>query len=160
MTTELSPDLLATTLEALPGWESDGKALWRDVHLDPETAAELQRQAAVDGGAMHHSPEVTDRGNGATRFSLSTNGSVTELDIAFASHLSDLVHRLNAAEPGIDAVRDDDVSVSSHSRNAGETASEAVGVPSGASFGSPIMPLAGKSAHSPEPGISNEQANP
>jgi pterin-4a-carbinolamine dehydratase len=103
--TILDDGLLTETLKALPGWQGDTHAIWRDLKLAPSVDAELRRQVAVDGGAMGHPPEVQDRGDGVTRYTLSTDGGVSELDIAFASHLSDLAHRIAASEPGIDAVR-------------------------------------------------------
>jgi 4a-hydroxytetrahydrobiopterin dehydratase len=112
MPTLLTDDLIAETLTALPGWTSDGTRLVRELHLPAKVDAELRRQVAVDGHAMGHLPTVEDLAEG-TRFCLSTEevGGVSELDVTMASHISDLAHRLNDSEPGIDAVRDDDVEV-------------------------------------------------
>ena len=112
MPTLLTDDLIAETLAALPGWTGDATALVRDLHLPAEVNTELRRQVDVDAHSMGHLPTVEDI-DGGTRFRLSTEevGGVTELDVMLASHISDLAHRLNDSEPGIDAVRDDDVEV-------------------------------------------------
>ncbi|MCU1595508.1 MAG: putative pterin-4-alpha-carbinolamine dehydratase [Frankiales bacterium] len=161
MTTNLSEELLVTTLQALPGWESNGSSIWRDVNLSPEDTQELRRQVSVDAGALGKEPEVTDRGNGVTRFTLGSAGGVTEVDIALASHLSDLMHRLKPTEPGVDAVRDDAPEIVSRATDgSGQTAPSPIGSASAGSTGSPVMPLAGKQPHSPEAGVSTEQSRP
>lgn len=98
MATLLDAALLTDTLKALPGWQGDSQGIYCDVTLPPEQDAELRRVVAVDAGAMGHPPLVEQR-DGATRFVLRTepDGGVTELDIAFASHISDLVKRLPTA---------------------------------------------------------------
>ncbi|MCW2598805.1 MAG: putative pterin-4-alpha-carbinolamine dehydratase [Frankiales bacterium] len=110
MPTVLDDALLSDTLQSLPGWEGDQQAIWRDVHLDDEQDAELRRQIETDSGAMHHPPQIEDRGDGTTRILLRTAeaGGVTEVDIALASHISDLAHRLKGSEPGVNAVRPGD----------------------------------------------------
>ena len=108
MPTPLDDTLLLETLQALPGWEGNTSAIWRDLQLAPAVDTELRRQVAIDGAAMRHAPEIQERGQGVTRFTLTTGGTVTELDIAFASHVSDLAHRIEGSEPGIDAVREGD----------------------------------------------------
>jgi len=112
MPTLLTDDLVTETLAALPGWTGDASALVRDLHLPAKVDAELRRQVEVDAHAMGHLPTVEDLADG-TRFRLSTDevGGVSELDVMLASHISDLAHRLNDAEPGIDAVRGDDIDV-------------------------------------------------
>ena len=125
MPTVLDEALITDTLKALPGWEGCPEGIWREVHLTPEQDVELRRQVAVDGGAMGHAP-VVETVDGGTRFTLSTpeSGGVTELDIAFASHLSDLAHKLASTEPGIDAVREgDSIIVSRAADEGGGTAS-------------------------------------
>ena len=106
MPTVLDDALITDTLKSLPGWEGGPDGIWRDVHLTAEQDVELRRQVAVDGASMGHQPLV-ESVDGGTRFTLSTpeSGGVTELDIAFASHLSDLAHTLAGNEPGVDAVR-------------------------------------------------------
>lgn len=112
MPTLLTDELIAETLTALPGWTSDGTGLVRDLHLPADVNAELRRQVAVDADAMGHQPSVEDLTDG-TRFRLSTDsvGGISELDVTMASHISDLAHRLMATEPGIHAVRDDEIEV-------------------------------------------------
>ncbi len=98
MATLLDAALLTDTLKALPGWQGDSQGIYRDVALPADQAAELCRVVAVDAGAMGHPPIVEQR-EGATRFVLRTepDGGVTELDIAFASHISDLITRIPTA---------------------------------------------------------------
>lgn len=112
MPTLLTDDLVAETLSALPGWTGDATALVREVRLPAEVTTELRRQVDVDAHSMGHLPAVEDI-DGGTRFRLCTeeSGGVTELDVMLASHISDLAHRLSAAEPGIDAIRHGDVDV-------------------------------------------------
>jgi len=107
--TLLDETLIADTLESLPGWQADGGRLWRDVHLDTDTDAELRRQIAVDAGAMGHEPSF-EEADGGTRIVLRTEdaGGITELDVMMASHISDLVHRLEHSEPGVEAERTDE----------------------------------------------------
>ncbi len=108
MPTLLDETLIADTLESLPGWHGDSSRLWREVDLDDTQLAELRRQVAVDAEAMGHTP--TFEGN---RVVLTTPdaGGVTELDVVMASHVSDLVHRISNAEPGVEAQRDDETLV-------------------------------------------------
>jgi 4a-hydroxytetrahydrobiopterin dehydratase len=106
--TLLDPALIADTLASLPGWQGDENRLWREVHVTDEQGTELRRQVGVDAGAMGHEPQV-EQVDGGLRFVLRTeeSGGVTELDVVMASHISDLVHRITASEPGVDAHRDD-----------------------------------------------------
>ena len=108
MATLLDEALISDTLQSLPGWHGDTTRLWRDVTLNATQDAELRRQIGIDAGAMGHDPEF-EKSKGGTRIVLSTadEGGVTELDVVMASHISDLVHRLSSAEPGITAVRRD-----------------------------------------------------
>lgn len=102
MPTLLDEALVTDTLQSLPGWQGGPDRIWRDVQLSAEDDAELRRQVAVDAAAMRHEPLV-ETVPGGTRFTLTTTdvGGVTELDIAFAAHLSDLVRRLTGTEPGV-----------------------------------------------------------
>jgi len=108
MATLLDDALIQETLHALPGWEGDQHAIRREVHLPPKQDAALRRQVDEDAEAMDHHPEV-EVIDGGTRFVLSTHseGGVTELDVAMASRISDLAHRLAPSEPGVEAVRRD-----------------------------------------------------
>ena len=110
--TLLDEPLVDDTLQSLPGWSGDRYTLWREVHLPPSQDEELRRLVDVDSAAMGHSVEMEPL-DGGTRFVLTTHdvGGVTELDVALAAHISDLAHRLSPREPGVEAVRDDDVDV-------------------------------------------------
>jgi 4a-hydroxytetrahydrobiopterin dehydratase len=107
--TLLDEALISDTLQSLPGWHGDTTRLWRDVKLEPALDAELRRQIGIDAGAMGHDPSY-EKGKGTTRIVLRTadEGGVTEFDVVMASHISDLVHRLSSAEPGVSAVRRDE----------------------------------------------------
>ena len=162
MATLLEDALLADTLHSLPGWSGDRTGIWREVHLSPEADAELRRQVAVDAQAMGHAP-VVEQVEGGTRYTLRTEeaGGVTELDIAFASHLSDLAHRMSGAEPGVDAVRQGDPVVVVRSADApgGQSGDEAptIGVGSVTGGSAPRVPLPDAEPYAPEPGVSVEQ---
>lgn len=109
MATLLDEALISDTLESLPGWHGDSTRLWREVKLNKTQESELRRQIGIDAEAMGHDPSFQKGEAGTTRIELSTSdeGGVTELDIVMASHISDLVHRLSSAEPGVEAVRRD-----------------------------------------------------
>jgi 4a-hydroxytetrahydrobiopterin dehydratase len=109
--TLLDETLIADTLESLPGWQGDSARLWREVRLDPQQVTELRRQVEVDAAAMGHAPTYETGEGGLTRVVLCTpsEGGVTELDVMMASHISDLVHRMQHSEPGVEALRDDEV---------------------------------------------------
>lgn len=163
MPTLLDDTLIADTLLSLPGWQGGSDAITRDVHLTPELDAELQRQIAVDAASMGHKPTI-EAIEGGTRFTLRTAdvGGVSELDIAFASHISDLAHRLSSTEPGILAVRDGDPVVTVRpGEPVGEDAdgheAPTIGVGSVTGGSAPLTPLPDTAPHAPEPGASTEQ---
>ena len=108
--TLLDAPLVEETLHALPGWYGDQTELRREVHLPHRLDEQLRRQVDTDAAAMGHAPSVERLPDG-TRFVLRTDevGGVSELDVALASHISDLAHRLRASEPGVEAVRADEV---------------------------------------------------
>jgi pterin-4a-carbinolamine dehydratase len=168
--TLLDETLIIDTLQSLPGWQGDHERIWRDVRLTPEQDAELRRQVTVDAEAMGHRPRIESI-EGGTRFTLRTAdaGGVTELDIAFASHISDLSHRMAGSEPGIDAVRAGDPVVivrAAEAAEEGSLASESgveaptIGVASVTGGGSPRTPLPDEEPRAPEPGVSTEQTRP
>ena len=128
MPTLLDDALVTETLTTLPGWQGDATRIWRDIHVEPDIATELRRQVSVDATSMGHRPTVEDIPGGC-RFILYTDevGGVSELDIAMASHISDLTHRLANTEPGIHAQRSDEVEVVFTGGEAGE-ADPTVGV--------------------------------
>lgn len=106
--TLLDAPLVAETLQALPGWYGDQAGIWREVRLPHALDEKLRHQVDIDAAAMGHTPGVEHIAEG-TRYVLSTTevGGVSELDIALASHISDLAHRLRPSEPGVQAVRHD-----------------------------------------------------
>jgi 4a-hydroxytetrahydrobiopterin dehydratase len=170
VSTLLDDGLLTETLRALPGWEGDRKAIWRDVTLAPAVDNELRRQIAVDGAAMKHSARVEDRGSGVTRFVLSTSedGGVTELDIAMASHISGLMHTISDSLPGIDAVRQGeavvtvrpaDITIDVHGHVDHTLGDEppTVGVGTVTGGSTPMIPDPDDRPGSPEPGVNAEQ---
>jgi 4a-hydroxytetrahydrobiopterin dehydratase len=112
MATLLDEPLVDDTLASLPGWNHEDGELWREVHLPADADAELRREVDADAAAMDHQVKV-EKVKGGTRFTLSTHdvGGVSELDIALASRISDLAHRLGGKagveEPGVNAVRPD-----------------------------------------------------
>jgi len=117
MATPIEEPLLEKTLEALPGWQGSTDRIWREVHLPADLDAELRHQVEVDATALGHLPQV-EAVEGGTRFTLTTQevGAVSELDVALASHISDLAWRLTKDapvpdEPGVHAVRTDDAEV-------------------------------------------------
>jgi 4a-hydroxytetrahydrobiopterin dehydratase len=113
MATLLDGRLVDDTLASLPGWNHGDGDLWREVHLPKEADAALRREVEADATAMDHHVTV-EQVKGGTRFSLRTEdvGGVSELDIALASRISDLAHRLaeqaGGDEPGVNAVRRDE----------------------------------------------------
>lgn len=116
MPTLLDAPLIDQTLQSLPGWQGDQSRLWREVSLPDEVDAELRRRIEVDATALGHQPEV-ERNGDTTRFVLTTPevGGVSELDVALASHISDLAYRLTEEIPdvpvvaGVEAVRQDGI---------------------------------------------------
>jgi len=110
--TLLDAPLVEETLHALPGWSGDQAELHREVPLPHRLDEQLREQVDLDATAMGHLPEVERLADG-TRFVLRTEevGGVSELDIALASHISDIAHRLRPSEPGVHARRDDEVDV-------------------------------------------------
>jgi 4a-hydroxytetrahydrobiopterin dehydratase len=112
MATLLDAHLLDETLRALPGWQGDPHEIYREVHVDSGTVAELVRQVELAAAGMDHPPRV-EQVPGGCRFVLTTprQGGVTELDIALASRISDVAHRLDPSEPGVHAVRQDEVEI-------------------------------------------------
>ena len=118
MPTLLDAPLVDETLEALPGWNRGEGEIWRELRLPKALDAQLRKQVTQDAQAMEHEVQV-ETVKGGTRFVLRTPevGGVSELDVMLASHISDVVHRLTEAapgvpdEPGVEAVRADGVDV-------------------------------------------------
>lgn len=170
MPTLLDDTLVIDSLNSLPGWEGDPDRIFREVSLTAEQDAELRRQIDVDAGAMGHLPEI-ETNDGSTRIVLRTpeSGGVTELDIVLASHISDLIHRVCAEEPGVQAEREDESLVvirpggsasDQEDQLAGGEQAPTVGVPSVTGGTTPRVPLPDTAAHEPQPGASSEQEQP
>jgi 4a-hydroxytetrahydrobiopterin dehydratase len=125
----LDAPLVDDTLVSLPGWNRGDDEIWREVHLSPEQDAELRRAVLVDAESMGHEVEV-QKVKGGTRYSLRTPevGGVSELDVALASRISDIAHRISAKEPGVNALRKDepDIVVEGNSAGAMTTGAEQV----------------------------------
>lgn len=165
MPTLLDAAQLTDTLRSLPGWEGGQERIWRDVQVTAEQDRELRRQIAVDADAMGHHPVVEDL-PGGTRYVLWTHSAkgVTELDIALAAHISDMLHRLSG-QAGVHAVREGEaVAVVRAGEQARPDAlddrqpsSPTVGVTSMTGGSSPMTPLPDLQPGAPEPGVASEQ---
>jgi pterin-4a-carbinolamine dehydratase len=120
MATLLEEPLLAETLKALPGWHTNGSEISREIHLPAQADAQLRHDVDIAGESTGH-PTYVESVSGGTRFALRTPevGGVSEVDIALAAHISDLAHRLDKREPGIRAVRADDVAITDEANDIG-----------------------------------------
>jgi len=163
MTTLIEQDLLTDTLRSLPGWEGGPERIWRTIRLDTELDGRLREAVAEAAESMDHHPVLEDDG-GATRYVLWTHdaGGVTELDIALASRISNLIHQLSGQE-GVQAVREGDSVIVVRStdeagpREGGSLDTASVGVASSTND-STHVPLPDAAPFAPEPGASPEQA--
>lgn len=174
MPTRLTPELVTDALSALNEWTGNADRISRTVQLTPDQAAQLKAFVAESADSMNHHPVVED-GDGSTTFVLWTHseGGVTELDIALAARIDDLVlqvcgvpptvdqpNELRAAEGGatIHAERERDVDVIADQRRSGEgrhregQGEPVIGVVS-ASGGQPATPLPDTAPDEPEPGV-------
>ena len=90
MATLLDDRLVADAMENLDGWSGDAQRISRTVQLDDADGLLASVQEAAD--ALDHHPEVQRDGTTVT-FVLWTHseGGVTELDIALASRINDLI---------------------------------------------------------------------
>ncbi|MGF7233897.1 MAG: 4a-hydroxytetrahydrobiopterin dehydratase [Frankia sp.] len=100
MPTKLDADLVADALVALPGWTGGTDKIARTVDLEDDTADAVAAEVATTAAAMDHHP-VVDRDGSATTFQVWTHsaGGVTELDIALASRISDILRQHGAPPP-------------------------------------------------------------
>ena len=94
MATLLDDRLVADAMGNLHEWTGDAQRISRTVTVDDPEA--LLAAVAESADAMDHHPEVSRDGTAVT-FTLWTHseGGVTELDIALASHIDDLVLAAN-----------------------------------------------------------------
>jgi 4a-hydroxytetrahydrobiopterin dehydratase len=92
MATLLDEHLVSDALHGLDHWTLDGDRIRRTVELPSAAIDRLLAEVAVAADAMDHHPE-TDRQRGRITFTLWTHsaGGVTELDIALASRIDDLI---------------------------------------------------------------------
>jgi 4a-hydroxytetrahydrobiopterin dehydratase len=103
MPTRLTPELVADALTALHEWTGNEERISRSVTLPPEQAAQLKVFVAESADSMNHHPVVED-GEGSTTYVLWTHseGGVTELDIALAARIDDLVLQVRGVPPTVD----------------------------------------------------------
>jgi 4a-hydroxytetrahydrobiopterin dehydratase len=90
MATLLDDRLVSDAMENLDEWSGDAQRISRTVQVDDVDG--LLASVSESADAMDHHPEVSRDGGGVT-FTLWTHsaGGVTELDIALASRIDDLV---------------------------------------------------------------------
>jgi 4a-hydroxytetrahydrobiopterin dehydratase len=93
MATRLDDAALAAALGLLTGWQGDGRAINRTVHIDDEAAMD-DFLAALETIAreMDHDPDTTISDHDLT-ITMSTHsaGGVTELDIEYARRVDALL---------------------------------------------------------------------
>lgn len=155
MPTVLEDSLLADTLESLPGWQGGTGQIAREISATSEQLDEVVSQVERDAAAMGHQLTV-ERRQDVLRFVLSSPelGGVTEVDIALASHISDLIHRLTGL-PGVDAVRKGESVVVRRGSAAGDSGADeqatrsARPLPTSNGFGA--APLLDDDVHVPDP---------
>lgn len=135
MATLLDDRLVVDALTGLEGWTGDHERIWRTVTLDGDRVELLLAEVAQTADVMNHHPDV-DRGDGSVTFTLSTHsaGGVTELDIALASRIDDLVRRSERVGPDASGqVRSVVGSPTEEGAVAGRTTQPEPGLPSAAS---------------------------
>ncbi|AEH08342.1 MULTISPECIES: 4a-hydroxytetrahydrobiopterin dehydratase [Protofrankia] len=100
MPTKLDAHRVADALSTLPGWSGDTSTIVRRVAMDEETANEAVEKISIVANEMNHHP-VVDRAPGVTIFTVWTHsqGGVTDLDIALASRISDILRQHGIADP-------------------------------------------------------------
>jgi len=99
MATLLDDRLVAGAMDNLDEWTGDARRISRTVQIEDVDSLLTAVQEAAD--AMNHHPEV-ERAGESVRFVLWTHseGGVTELDIALASRIDDLVLHAQHLERG------------------------------------------------------------
>jgi 4a-hydroxytetrahydrobiopterin dehydratase len=88
MAQTMSEQEISDALAALPGWEVDDGKLVRDVPVEPDSAANLERAVMQVADEMDHHPDI-ERGDGSLRFRLWTHsaGGVTAKDVELAGRI-------------------------------------------------------------------------
>ena len=174
MPTRLTSELVADALTALHDWTGDTERISRTVKLTADDAARLKVFVAESADSMNHHPVVED-GDGSTTFVLWTHseGGVTELDIALAARIDDLVLQVCGVPPTVDQPEEGHeaeggatihaggrrpVDVVADERRSGEghyregRGEPFIGVVS-ASGGQPATPMPDTAPDEPEPGV-------
>lgn len=92
MATLLSPDQLTAALASLNDWSGDQAAISRTVTVAPADLERLLSDLERVAREMDHDPDLTRSGSALT-ITMSTHsaGGVTELDVAYAARVDDLV---------------------------------------------------------------------
>ena len=169
MPTLLDDALVADALTALAGWTGDRSRISRTVRLTPEHDARLRALVAETADAMDHHPVLEDD-DGGTRYVLWTHvrGGVTELDVALAARINDLLSRVTGdpSPPGsaradspdvvAEAAREGSGAVSSTPAG-GDAIEPLVGVPAVAQGSTPRVPAPDPEPGAPQPGVQPRQ---
>lgn len=163
MPTKLDEHLVADALTALRHWTGGATRITRTVELSDDRSEAVLREVRVSADSLDHHPEV-ERSGGRITFTLWTRseGGVTELDIALASRIDDIVRRIGgfaATPPGrprADATAVASAAEEGHGRewepSPADPMEPFVGVPS-ARVGVPAVPEPDPEPGAPEPGI-------
>lgn len=169
MAERLDEALVESSLQALPHWTGDTASISRDVPVVGAEADELVRSMTEAGDAMDHHVDV-ERTDAGLRLVLSTHsaGGVTELDIAMASRIEDLVAQATGepaehVQHSIPAPPDEGEEPRSGpdvGRLHGEDAGEPLIGAASAGAGGPAVPLPSDEPYQPEPGVAQEQERP
>jgi len=94
MATLLDNDLVTDALKGLDEWTGDTSGISRTVTLDGGDAEQLLADVSATADTMNHHPDVDRNGKSVTfRLSTHSEGGVTELDIALASRIDDLIRK-------------------------------------------------------------------
>jgi 4a-hydroxytetrahydrobiopterin dehydratase len=167
--TLLDDALVADSLTALEGWTGDRSRISRTVRLPAEQDARLRALVAETADAMDHHPVLEDDADG-TRYVLWTHseGGVTELDVALASRINDLLNRMTGDPSPSSAPRSDAPDVVAHAAREGSGAPSStpssgdrleplVGVAAVAQGSTPQVPVPDPEAGAPQPGVEPQQ---
>jgi 4a-hydroxytetrahydrobiopterin dehydratase len=92
----LSADALAAELSTLEGWTGDTTSIIRTVGIDAAVREKFLADLGVVARELDHDPDLAVV-DGDLRITMSTHsaGGVTELDIAYAHRVDDLVRQLS-----------------------------------------------------------------
>lgn len=177
MPTPLDARLVADSLTALTGWAGDPSRISRSVRLAGPELDRLLAEVAVAADSLDHHP-VVERVPGGARFTLWTHSisQVSELDIALASRIDDLVLQIGGdsetSVAGAPTAEGTGTGVAGSGRRAGNarrTDADVVaeagreGHTPAAATGDTMEPLIGvpaATAATPEPGVALPDADP